>query len=38
MLDIVYIVVTLAFFGLMLAYVWGCERLGRGATGEEERP
>jgi hypothetical protein len=37
MLDIVYIVVTLAFFGLMLAYVRGCERLGRGAT-EEERP
>jgi hypothetical protein len=38
MLDIVYIVVTLAFFGLMLAYVRGCERLGRGASGEEERP
>ena len=38
MLDIVYIVVTLAFFGLMLAYVAGCERLGRDGSGEEQRP
>ena len=38
MLDIVYIAVTLAFFGLMLAYVAGCERLGREGTGEENRP
>lgn len=38
MLDIVYIVLTLAFFALMLAYVRGCERLGREAAGEEERP
>jgi len=38
MLDIVYIAVTLAFFGLMLAYVAGCERLGREGTGEEDRP
>jgi hypothetical protein len=37
MLDIVYIAVTLTFFGLMIAYVRGCERLGREATGEEER-
>jgi hypothetical protein len=37
MLDIVYIAVTLAFFGLMIAYVRGCERLGREATGEQER-
>jgi hypothetical protein len=29
MADLVYILVTLAFFGLMLAYVRGCERLGR---------
>jgi hypothetical protein len=35
MLDIVYIVVTIVFFGLMLAYVRGCERLGRDAAGEE---
>ncbi len=38
MLDLVYIVVTLAFFALMLAYVRGCERLGREGTGEEDRP
>ena len=38
MLDLVYILVTLAFFGLMLAYVRGCERLGKEGTGEEERP
>ena len=37
MLDLVYILVTLAFFGLMLAYVRGCERLGKEGTGEEER-
>jgi hypothetical protein len=36
-LDIVYIVLTLVFFGLMLAYVRGCERLGREVTREEER-
>ena len=38
MLDVVYILVTLAFFGLMLAYVRGCEHLGKEGTGEEERP
>ena len=35
MLDLVYILLTVAFFGLMLAYVRGCERLGRDETGEE---
>jgi hypothetical protein len=38
MLDVVYILVTLAFFALMLAYVKGCERLGHEPGGEEERP
>jgi hypothetical protein len=38
MLDVVYVLVTLAFFGLMLAYVRGCERLGGEGTGEKERP
>ena len=38
MMDIVYVVVTVAFFALMLAYVLGCERLGRDGTGEEDRP
>jgi len=37
MLDILYIGVTVVFFALMLAYVLGCERLGRAGTGEEER-
>lgn len=30
MADLVYIVVTVAFFGLMVLYIRGCERLGRG--------
>lgn len=38
MTDVVYILVTLAFFALMIAYVRGCERLGREAGHEEERP
>jgi hypothetical protein len=38
MLDVVYILVTVAFFALMLAYVRACERLGKDGTGEEERP
>jgi hypothetical protein len=38
MLDVVYVLVTVAFFSLMIAYVRGCERLGRDGTGEEERP
>ena len=29
MLDVVYITATMAFFGLMLAYVRGCARLGK---------
>jgi len=37
MLDIAYIALTLVFFGLMLAYVRGCEVLGREAKTEEER-
>jgi hypothetical protein len=38
MLDLVYILLTLGFFALMLAYVAGCERLGRDGSGEQERP
>ena len=29
MLDVAYLLTTIAFFGLMLAYVRGCEALGR---------
>jgi hypothetical protein len=36
MRDLAYILLTLAFFALMLAYVKGCERLGR-EPGETER-
>ncbi len=35
MLDLVYIAVTIAFFALMLAFVKGLEKLGRGAVSEE---
>jgi hypothetical protein len=38
MLDIAYGLVIVGFFALMLAYVAGCERLGRDGSGEEERP
>jgi hypothetical protein len=34
-LDLLYILLTVAFFGLMLAYVHGCERLGRDETSGE---
>ncbi len=37
MLDLVYVVVTVAFFGLMLAYVTWCDRLGRDGR-DAERP
>ena len=35
MLDILYVVSTVAFFGLMLAFVRGLEILGRDAAVEE---
>jgi hypothetical protein len=38
MRDVAYIALTVAFFALMIAYVRGCERLGRDSTGGEERP
>jgi hypothetical protein len=38
MLDVVYILATVVFFGLMVAYVRGCERLGKDGTGAEDRP
>jgi hypothetical protein len=38
MRDVAYVALTVAFFVLMIAYVRGCERLGREPTGEEERP
>jgi hypothetical protein len=38
MLDVVYIAVTFAFFGLMLAFVRGLEALGRDAAVKEREP
>lgn len=35
MLDLLYIIGTLAFFALMLAYVAGCEYLGRATHAGE---
>lgn len=34
MIDLVYVVGTVVFFVLMLLYIAGCERLGRGADVE----
>ncbi len=41
MMDVIYVLATVAFFALMLAYVVGCNRLGRTADVErapEELP
>lgn len=34
MIDVIYVVGTLAFFALMLLYVAACDRLGRTADVE----
>jgi hypothetical protein len=34
MIDLVYVVGTVLFFALMIAYVAGCKRLGRSADVE----
>jgi hypothetical protein len=38
MRDVAYIALTLVFFALMLAYIRGCERLGRRQEGEQRTP
>ena len=41
MIDIIYVVGTVAFFGVMLLYVRACEKLGHMASadvGEAEEP
>jgi len=35
--DLIYVLATLAFFGLMLVYVAACDRLGRSADVEREQ-
>jgi len=37
MLDLLYVIGTVAFFGLMLAYVRACEELGHEARHDQER-
>jgi hypothetical protein len=38
-LDLVYILATIAFFALMLGYVRACERLGRNSSDTpDEKP
>lgn len=34
MLDVLYVIGSIAFFALMLAYVAGCERLGQSADSD----
>jgi hypothetical protein len=34
MIDIIYVLATLVFFALMIAYVAACDWLGRGADVE----
>ena len=34
MIDVIYVVATVLFFALMLAYVAACDRLGRNADVE----
>lgn len=37
MIDLAYVLGTLAFFALMLAYVRGCAALGRDGARDAER-
>lgn len=37
MLDVIYVLGTLAFFALMLAYVHACAALGATAAADTER-
>jgi hypothetical protein len=36
MIDLIYILATVAFFALMLIYVRACERFGRDTTDHTE--
>jgi hypothetical protein len=37
MIDLSYVLGTVLFFAAMLAYVHGCERLGRVPEGEDRK-
>ena len=36
MLDLVYVLLTIAFFGLMLWYIHGCALLGHSSVERDE--
>ena len=36
MIDLIYVLATLAFFGLMVGYVRACEHLGHTAPKEDK--
>jgi hypothetical protein len=36
--DVIYVGIVLAFFALMLAYIKGCDSLGKEETSDTERP
>ena len=36
MLDVGYVVISIVFFALMLAYVRGCERIAHRTDGSDE--
>ena len=38
MLDIAYVALTVAYFALMLAYVWTCQVLGARQDAEDRAP
>jgi hypothetical protein len=38
MLDLLYVLGTIAFFGLMMAYVRACEALGQGHDDARREP
>ena len=38
MIDLAYVLGTVGFFALMLAYVRGCERLGRSTPVDTVHP
>ncbi len=38
MFDLIYILGTVGFFALLLAYVRGCEALGRASQSTEREP
>ena len=38
MIDLLYVVLTVVFFALMIAYGYACQALGRDTSGDTEHP